>query len=106
MDVDGAGTYMCNYKYPDKQIFSMQFDVNVRFKVDCFLSNLSKSTLNLRIEGRVCNRSKQVNSPFIFQVAELRGPADVVRNVTVNEDRYTQSLSCDLSGLADAGISR
>lgn len=66
VDVDGAGTYMCNYKYPDKQIFSMQFDVNV---------------------------------------AELRGPADVVRNVTVNEDRYTQSLSCDLSGLADAGIS-
>ena len=30
----------------------------------------------------------------------------MVRNVTVNEDRYTQSLSCDLSGLADAGISR
>jgi len=65
LDLRAGGEYKCNYRYPDKQLFSMTFNVNVQ---------------------------------------ELQGPADVERNVTVNEDRYTKTLSCDLSGLSDAGI--
>ena len=29
LDLDAAGTYKCNYKYPDKQIFAMSFIVSV-----------------------------------------------------------------------------
>jgi len=65
LDMRAAGQYKCNYRYPDKQVFSMQFNVNVE---------------------------------------EIQGPEDVVRDVDVNEDRYTKTLSCDLSGLSDAGI--
>jgi len=62
LDLEAAGAYKCNYKYPDKQIFSMKFNVLVK---------------------------------------DLTGPADQIRNVTVNEDRYTQSLICDLSSLTN-----
>ena len=33
LDLEAAGAYKCNYKYPDKQVFSMKFQVMVRFKV-------------------------------------------------------------------------
>ena len=61
VDVEGAGTYKCNYKYPDKQIFSMQFDVNVSLE-DFILAHFP-----LKTESKTTKMTKYSNKFVVYK---------------------------------------